>query len=159
MNEEQNFQLGMAQLQHRYNMEYQMVQATAAFEHAALKPLFLLNGGAAAGFTALFGALMPEETKAPLLIAALFWWTLGLLFAFGASTLGAMSQFNFRRYRGIQVSAAERAMGITVDRKDWSDAETWSRNGRHYRAKAVSVGFLSLACFVLALIPAAQTFL
>ena len=29
-----------------YGLEYEMIRATAGFEHAALKPLFLLNGGA-----------------------------------------------------------------------------------------------------------------
>ena len=155
MDEEQNFQIAMARLEHRYNMEYQMIQATAAFEHAALKPLFLLNGGAAAGFTALYGALeQPDPANAHLFVAAVMIWIVGLLFAVAASSLAAMSQFNFRKYRGIQRSAEERTMGIKVERDDWNQADRWSANGLAYRTKAVAAGFLSLGLFALGLMPA-----
>jgi hypothetical protein len=36
--------------------ELMLNQATAAFEHAALTPLFLLNGGATVAFLTLLGA-------------------------------------------------------------------------------------------------------
>jgi hypothetical protein len=74
-----NFQMALARLQHRYGMEYQMIQAMATFEHAALRPLFLLNGGAAAGFTALYGALKPAAASGRLFTMAIIGWVIGLL--------------------------------------------------------------------------------
>jgi hypothetical protein len=156
VSEEQNFQVALARLQHRYAMEYQMIQATAAFEHAALRPLFFLNGGAAAGFTALYGALQPGPGSAYFFRLAIITWVVGLLLASTAAFAAAYSQFNFRKYRSVQVSVEERAVGISVDRSDWAKASDYAETAQFYRRVAVWAGAGSLLLFIVALVPAVK---
>ena len=52
-------QLERLKLEHTHSME--LLRATVAFEHAALKPPMLLNGGAVVVFLALFGALKAKS--------------------------------------------------------------------------------------------------
>ncbi len=41
----------------RLSAGIELQRATAAFEHAAIKPLYLLNGGAAVAMLALYGSI------------------------------------------------------------------------------------------------------
>jgi len=65
---------------HAYVVE--LVRATVAFEHAAVKPLFILNGGALVVVFALLGAIWNDRgqfAEKRWLVAALVCWGRGAL--------------------------------------------------------------------------------
>jgi hypothetical protein len=80
--------------------ELMLNQATAAFEHAVLAPLVLLNGGAIVAYLTLLGTLAdnrPGLTVAQWLLsaAAVLGWAVGLRAAVTAARHGFLSQRNF----------------------------------------------------------------
>lgn len=77
--------------------ELELNRATAAFEHAVIAPLTLLNGGAAAAWLTFLGG--GSEVEASAIYPALAW-AVGLVLAVGAAALG------WRRQRAF--SQAER---------------------------------------------------
>lgn len=80
----------------------ELLRATSAFEHAALRPPFFLNGGAAVVFVAFLGAVsassearfLPDWTLG---IWAVVAWIVGLVFSSTATALGYYSQLAFRK--------------------------------------------------------------
>lgn len=148
----------LAWLQHRYNLEYEMIRAIAAFEHQAIKPLFLLNGGALVAALALYGSENGKAVDIEIMKVAIFGWVIAVCLAACAVFCGAVSQQNFRKLRGTEAVQGERTLGLPTDsrtddqlRKLISD---FGSRGQNYRTCAVCLGFASMAIFLLALIPA-----
>ena len=101
----------LARLNRSYSLEYEMIRATAAFERAALRPLFLLNGGALIAYLALFTGLGQSGIDISFGKFAFGGWALGLVCATFCAFFGVRSQFKFRRLRGRQADHAETIMG------------------------------------------------
>jgi hypothetical protein len=85
---------------HTYCLE--LVRATNEFEHAALKPPMILNGGALVVIIAFLGAIWQQGSSFAdkhLLIGALACWGIGLFLAGTAAAFGYQSQFSFLKAR------------------------------------------------------------
>ena len=141
---------------HVHSME--LLRATAAFEHAALRPPTLLNGGALIVFLALFGSLTPPFFDEDWAIAALLVWIVGLLSATLATATGYYSQFAFRKAHDRRIEANEarefskRLKAIQEKRR----ARGFLRKGfRRRRCAELSV----LASFLLFILGVAFAFL
>jgi hypothetical protein len=68
-----------------------LTQATIAFEHAAIRPLYLLNGGAviaALTYAGNIGKLGGSRLDFGFLIGALMAWSAGLVAAFAVTAFG-----------------------------------------------------------------------
>src|SRR5512143_171398 len=83
--------------------ELELTRATAQFEHAAMRPLYLLNGGALIATLTYLGHALgsdkPEPTRWAILTALALWLS-GLLFAGLTAQFGYNSQWNFlKAYR------------------------------------------------------------
>jgi hypothetical protein len=149
----------LARLRHRYGLEYEMVRAMAAFEHANLRPLFFLNGGALIAFFTLYGALSrtgpkPPAFDHPFMMGALVGWILGLLLAMLAANFGAHSQFAFRKLRSTETELEEFKIGLPVDRSETALNRAiggFQSTGRNSRRISVALGFASLGAFVIAI--------
>jgi len=89
----------------------EMVKATVAAEHAALRPPFLLNGGALVVYLALYGGVRQEHGASLLdptwAKVSMSVWIVGLLAATLATAFGYYSQFAFRRHRDQESDAEE----------------------------------------------------
>jgi hypothetical protein len=76
--------------------EVMLNQATAAFEHAVLSPLFLLNGGASIAFLTLLGAASSDKStlgvETTLAFVAVAAWAVGLVAALLATVAGFFLQ-------------------------------------------------------------------
>jgi hypothetical protein len=146
----------LARLSHFYSLEYEMIRATVAFEHAILRPLFLLNGGALVAYLTLFGALRPPTIDMAGGKYAIFFWVGGLLLATFSACFGALSQSAFRSHRGRQVAKAEIELGL----RDGSVSETDQAMGTHEadavcrRKVAVVLGVVSILLFIAGFWPA-----
>jgi hypothetical protein len=81
--------------------ELELNRATAAYEHAIVSPLFLLNGGAVVAFLTLLGTATKKESTLSMDIAvatlAVFVWALSLLVAAAEVRAGYESQQRFTR--------------------------------------------------------------
>jgi hypothetical protein len=154
----------LERLKHLYGLEYEMIRATAAFEHAAIRPLFLLNGGALVVYLGLFGALNRSDGAA----AAINWsigkfaawlWITGLVFAALAVFLGALSQFAFRKLRSQEIVQAEIELGLhsgtTADAVKASGK--YGCQGSAYRKVSVAMGIVSIFCFIFGFWPGFQS--
>lgn len=151
-------------LKHLYGLEYEMIRATAAFEHAAIRPLFILNGGALVVYLGLFGALNRNDGAA----AAIDWsvgrfaawlWITGLVFAALAVFSGALSQFSFRKLRSQEIVQAEIELGLhsgaTVDAAQASGK--YGCQGSSYRKASIAMGIVSIIFFIFGFWPAFQS--
>jgi hypothetical protein len=90
--------------------ELMLNQATAAFERAALQPLFLLNGGAVAAFLALLGSTFVKQFSTINLVSvrmAVLGWCFGLLLAAVATIFGYLSQRRFSMWGRSQREKVE----------------------------------------------------
>ena len=155
----------LERLKHLYALEYEMIRATTAFEHAALRPLFILNGGALVVYLGLFGALRKNEAMPDAIIDfsvgkfAVGIWIAALLLATIAAILGALSQFAFRKLRGQEIVQAEIELGLYTGLA----SEAAQASGKYgaqavcYRQTAVVVGVFSLALFMAGFWPAFQS--
>ena len=75
-----------------YDHDLELTRATAAFEHAALKPLYLLNGGALVVYLALLGTWVSSSKPEYPVNLAVAWvavivWGVGLVLAVIATGL------------------------------------------------------------------------
>src|SRR3990172_5283938 len=92
--------------------ELELLRATTAFEHAVLKPTFLLNGGALVIVFALLGTIWKDKGQfagVDVLILAIGCWAAGLASAAVASVLGYLSQWAFLKARHRKLDS-ERAL-------------------------------------------------
>ena len=139
---------------HLHNRSLELIRAVAAFEHAALRPPFLLNGGALIVYMALFGALRSianaqiDISKAK---QAMWAWVVGLLFASAAIALGYYSQRSFDKSLRRHIESLD----ATVEGKHFEDGEkeqdrkNINKLGRRFRVAATfCVGFSVLAFLV-----------
>lgn len=110
----------------------ELTRATAAFEHAAIKPLYFLNGGALVAVLAFTG-------KCPGMALgiryAMFCWLIGLIFATLTTFAGYFSQLSF--YKAYNVNEN----GQTVYDTGWTN---W---GYVARWVAYAFGLLGLIAF------------
>ncbi len=135
-----------------------MIRATVAFEHAALRPLFILNGGALVVYLGVYGALAKSPAAIDLSVGkfAVVCWLTGLLLATLVAYLGARSQFAFRKLRGREVDRAEIDLGLS-SKSATEAAEAIGRYGQEancYRSAAILAGALSVASFMAGFWPA-----
>ena len=142
-----------------YGLEYEMIRATAGFEHAALKPLFLLNGGALIVYFGLIASKRDTSLTIDFSIGriAVGIWALGLVLATSSAILGAFSQFAFRRVRGEEVARDELDLGLRPEARLQDIHETigeYSAKAVFRRKIAIASGVTSLALFVLGFWPA-----
>lgn len=135
-------------------MELEMIKATAAFEQAALKPTFLLNGGGLVVYLALYGALVGSDKgfnlDQELAKWAMLLWVCGLVTAAVATALGAWSQFSFRKLRGQQVAETEaRVQNQGEDAARHNErGQCFYKRGARARFAAVVVGVVALLLFI-----------
>lgn len=135
-----------------------MISATAAFEHAALKPSFILNGGALVVYLALYGGIR-TDAGVPLLtkawaFAAMLTWVVGLLTATYATAMGYSSQTAFRQHRGRQVKADEAREDNRLEDADRMDAlaEGDGTKADRRRTIAISAVLASILLFIAGVI-------
>ena len=147
----------LARLGHKYGLEYEMVRAAAAFEHAALKPLFLLNGGALIATLTLYGALKGDRFNFVALVLALVGWVVGLCMAAASAFFAAYSQFAFRKLRSVDVALEEKRLELKEDRSEDDlirDSGRYQQQANCRRSVAVWLGLISLLFFQISLVPA-----
>ena len=101
MNEEEGAQARLERRRFHYNQALEVLRANIAFEHAALRPAYMLNGGALIVFLALFGTIITSDDPSqvlhePLAIGAMVVWVLGLMGAVSSTVFGYYSQLAFR---------------------------------------------------------------
>jgi len=94
--------------------EIELNRATAAFEHATLSPLFLLNGGATVAFLTLLGAAATRDSTLDInpwlsALAALAW-SSGLLASTWAARTGYGAQREFSRSVRLRRQLIERQL-------------------------------------------------
>lgn len=144
-----------------YGEVTELLRATNAFEHAALRPPFLMNGGAVVVYLALYGTIITSESAAvrdsistPLAIAAMAIWIVGLIAGASAVAFGYYSQFNFRKDGSAQIQGA------------WAQEDGHTGKAGTHRAKAEEYGnkahrqrqcaecgwAVSIGCFVFGVI-------
>jgi Flp pilus assembly protein TadB len=116
-----DFKLLFEHLKNAHERELEMIRATAAFEHSALRAVTLLNGGALVVYMALYGAL--TDLPVGWALAAGVAWIFGLILAVIATALGFQSQFRFRKCRGHQTQIAVKKIELEIA-KERSDATT-----------------------------------
>lgn len=115
--------------------ELELNRATAAFEHAVLSPLFLLNGGAAVAFLTLLGAASANDST----LAVNPWaaglaastWSAGLVAATWAARAGYESQRAFtqsvkQRRRLIEYALVKQAADFVDALKPLAGADQTS---------------------------------
>ncbi len=131
----------------------EMTRATAGFEHAAVKPPLLLNGGAAIATLTLYGAIgLPSfGWEVILVLLALSFWAFGLVFATLATGHAFKSQLQFYKSTSQEIKAiVEREF----NKDDAAGAECESKHsdfadkGNDERDKAIDHWTRSLRFFV-----------
>ena len=94
--------------------ELMLNQATSAFEHAAIAPLILLNGGGAVAFMTLLGAVSDPKARFSASIGwavgAAITWAMGLVFVALAASFGLVSQRAFSKKHRIERQQLERLL-------------------------------------------------
>lgn len=156
----------LERLKHYYGLEYEMIRAIAAFEHAAIRPLFVLNGGALVLYLGLVGALRRGEPSARFLDwttgkYAMIAWAVGLICAYGATLLATRSQGRFRHQRGLEVEREEVRLGLAGKPENQLNDEITHANttGNCDQSLAKWIGAGSLLAFLAGLWPALASIL
>ena len=106
----------------KHNRVLELVRATVAFEHAALKPLYLLNGGALVVLMAFLGAIAAANDSNLIISWGYVWaavisWAAGLVLAILATAFAFRSQWFFLRARDTELQAIDAEDGAIV--KSW----------------------------------------
>ena len=129
----------------------QLAEATQAFEHAALKALFILNGGAAIATLAFVGTEAAGKLNIGLALIALAAWSFGLLFAGTASWLMYFSQLDFYRASSQRLLATEKRDELKQQLAQDYDAadEKYSDDAEGHRKCANWLAGASLVAFAV----------
>lgn len=149
--------LDLERLKHARALELEMIRATAAFEHAALKLPFALNGGALGIYLAMYGTLKGGQG---LELALVPWawasWLVGLGAATFATFFGFRSQFAFRKDRGELVRALDARTAGDAEGfgKHNADADCYGKRGSRLRNVASVLVAISFVVFVAGVIVA-----
>ena len=136
-------------LKHSLASRRQLQQATSTFEHAALKPAFLLNGGALVVVLAYMGSEGAERLNLQLAVIAVACWGLGLLSAAFATACAYLSQLAFYKATGPQYRALMKMdydVGYDVPAEK-EESEPLNKEGFSLRNKATWLGGGSLLAF------------
>ncbi len=139
----------------RYKHELLLNEHTAAFEHAAVRPAILLNGGAIVAFLTLIGSVWKSGTQPNLDLVgvALAIWCIGLVTSSVATGLGYVSQRAFTRMIRIQREALEATvLGKSISETSSSIKPEYAKATKYQRAAVVLIAaglgaFLSGAFF------------
>jgi len=136
---------------HAYVVE--LVRATVAFEHAAVKPLFILNGGALVVVFALLGAIWNDRgqfAEKRWLVAALVCWGVGVFLAAITTAFGYRSQLAFlkHRHRELDAEHARDADNQEEVCRRVSQQEAEGKRGMSLRRWAEICGLFSLLLFL-----------
>ena len=173
MNEEEAVQARLERRRFHYNQSLEVLRATITFEHAALRPAYMLNGGALIVFLALFGAVITSKDTShilnePLAVSAIVAWVLGLIGAASSTVFGYYSQLAFRHEGDATMHARrlwEEGKRARV-RSRLKEARKQGRRGKRQRRCAeiaiLISGLFFLAGFALAVLsmsPWARQFL
>ncbi len=125
-------------------------QATVAFEHVALKPLFLINGGALVVVVAFLGSDASQRINISLALFAVACWAFGLILASASAALGYFSQLAFYK-------AASQHLRSVVELDDGnealaaehvSDSAKFNREANTHRNYAHWFGGISMIMFL-----------
>jgi len=132
----------------------ELIRATIAFEHAALKPAFVLNGGAIAVVFAFLGTIWKQSQQIPearLFVQALGFWGVGLFVSALAWMLGYRSQFAFRKAleRKLDAEHATDKGNRNEARSKLVEAENEANRGVRLRAWCEGLVIVSLITFLL----------
>ena len=145
--------------------ELMLNQATAAFEHAAIAPLLLINGGGAVAFLTLLGATT-DPTKSQVSIStgwavgATIAWSAGLIAAALATTFGLGAQRGYSRAHRLHREVVEQALlgsaplakavapagyaAAVWDHRREAETEAAKRLSQRYR----NARWASIGCFI-----------
>lgn len=114
--------------------ERDLFEATVKFEHASLRPLYLLNGGAAVAVLAFSGG---APQFAAIMVTPIKFWVIGLVFAAFATFAGYFSQLKFYKRLGRR----------RVGKED--EAIQFGKDGANIRRFAYFFGIVSLLLFCI----------
>jgi hypothetical protein len=155
MNDQARSELERERLKARDQRELELLRATNTFEHAAIRPLVLLNGGAIVAVLTFVGHIMGEETAYRYLDRqaikfAFILWALGLVAAYAATTLGYFSQHGFLNEAQATRRSIEADLRDDTETRDKasSSAGQFGKDGDRYRNYAYTAGILSVLSFL-----------
>ncbi|ADJ29876.1 hypothetical protein [Nitrosococcus watsonii] len=136
--------------------ESELLKATAAFEHAALRPLYLLNGGALIAFMALYGAIVRTtdtcvQIDHPWAKGAMVIWTIGLAFAVFVTVSAYCSQFAFLKHirRKLEADKASDDDNPHTAGEKEGEATCWGDKGKKHRRWAMGFWLASITLFII----------
>ena len=145
---------GLQQIELQHQRSVELLKATAAFEHAALRPPFLLNGGALVVYLALFGALRSKDPgiiDLPFSIAAMVGWAVGLLSSCSAVACGYYSQKAFEKAQRRRIEAIDAE--VAGDERLAGNKEAVSaadeKRGHRFRRRATFLVVIALMAFLI----------
>jgi len=146
----------LERFKHGLASELELLRATAAFEHVALKALYLLNGGGLVVFLALYGAITTsardEVTMAhDLAFSAMVAWVVGLVIAAIATGLSYGSQYGFlkSRRRRLDADKAEEDGESQAAGEKAVEAKCWDQKAKRLRCCATVLWMVSIIAFLL----------
>lgn len=152
----QSHEKDLERFKHRLSSESELLRATAAFEHALLKPAYLLNGGALVVFLALYGAIVTTKYAGVAIDHGLArWdmvaWVAGLLFAVFATASSYRSQFAFLKSARRRLDAdMERDNGHESEAgKKEGEAQCRDKQGQKWREWGIGLWGVNIVFFVL----------
>ena len=133
-----------------------LLRGTIEFEHAALRPFFLLNGGALVVSLAFLSAVLPSEElrssfKTDLMVMAVLAWCAGLVFAVLATGFGYIAQKEYYEgnFHGIQEGLQRDGGNTDLAEAELKETEQLLLAGNSSRKFALAAGVLSLAAFIV----------
>jgi hypothetical protein len=152
--------------------ELMLNEATSAFEHAAIAPLLLLNGGGAVAFLTLLGAVSDPKAR---FSASIGWavtaavaWAVGLVLGALAASFGLVSQRAFSKKHRIERQQVERLLigdspvaqvvAGSPPERGWEQASRDAlQQARRYQKRYEFSRWASIAGFVLGVACAATS--
>jgi hypothetical protein len=145
---------GLQQIELQHQRSVELLKAKAAFEHAALRPLLLLNGGALIVYLALFGGLRstdPSLIDLPFSIAAMVAWVVGWILSFSAIACAYYSQKAFEKAQRRRIEALDAEIAgderLAGNREALRFAD--DKRGHRFRKWATFLVVISLFVFVI----------
>ena len=143
----------------KHNRVLELVRATVAFEHAALKPLYFLNGGALVVLLAFLGAVASAEASSLEISWGFIWsatgsWATGLILAVLATAFTFRSQWYFLRHRDTELQAidAEDEGKEKEAGRSTALSEVHAETGQVLRTTALWFGGASMVAFLVGVV-------
>ncbi|MGH1488064.1 MAG: hypothetical protein ACRBK7_01515 [Acidimicrobiales bacterium] len=136
--------------------ELELNKAVAAFEHAVLAPLYLLNGGGAVAFLTLIGAASGEGSSLQVDVrwsaGAISAWTLGLLAAAVTTYWFFQAQRGFaagERIRRQEIESLVNEEAAKLVAAPTATAERLAEDARDSQARAEQSLWASVGLFIV----------